>query len=69
MRADAAMYHRLGPIECTMIVKVDVVDECVLFEVAFESFENECVVVARGRVTGFLADRPLQRNQGIRPAV
>ena len=43
MRADAAMYHRLGPIECTMIVKVDAGDECVLFEVAFESYEVKSV--------------------------
>ncbi len=30
MRADMAMFRRLGSIECTMIVKVDMVDECML---------------------------------------
>src|SRR5262245_2413498 len=38
MSADAAKYRQLGPIECTMIVKVDAPDRTELYEVVFESY-------------------------------
>lgn len=38
MSADAAEYRKLGPIDCTMVVKADAADRSELYEVAFESF-------------------------------
>ncbi len=38
MREDASSFRRLGPVECTMIVKVHTAEEVALFEVAFASF-------------------------------
>ena len=38
MTADESSFRRLGPIDCTMVVKVDSADEAALFEVTFEAF-------------------------------
>jgi hypothetical protein len=39
MRADVESFHKLGPIDCTMVVKVEGPEATDLFEVTFESFE------------------------------
>ena len=39
MRAQEPTFRSLGPIDCTMVVKVDGADSSELFEICFESFE------------------------------
>ncbi len=39
MRADVERFHKLGPMDCTMVVKVECPEETDLLEVTFESFE------------------------------
>jgi len=43
MTADEPSFRRLGPIDCTMVVKVDTADEAALFEVTFEAFEVKSI--------------------------
>jgi len=43
MNADEASFRSLGPIDCTMVVKIDGADEVALFEVAFEAFEAKSI--------------------------
>ena len=43
MSADESSFRRLGPIDCTMVVKVDSADEAALFEVTFEAFEVKSI--------------------------
>ncbi len=43
MTADESSFRRLGPIDCTMVVKVDTADEAALFEVTFEAFEVKSI--------------------------
>ena len=43
MSADESSFRRLGPIDCTMVVKVDRADEPALFEVTFEAFEVKSI--------------------------
>ena len=38
MRADESSFRRLGPVDCSMVVKVDRDGETELFEVVFEAF-------------------------------
>ncbi len=54
MREDKASFRELGPIDCTMVVKVDGPDGCDLFEIAFESFSVRSI-------------RPLERFDDAEP--
>ena len=54
MSADESLFRRLGPIDCTMVVKVDTADEAALFEVTFETFEVKSI-------------RPLERIEDAAP--
>ena len=43
MSADESSFRRLGPIDCSMVVKVGTTDEAALFEVTFEAFEVKSI--------------------------
>ncbi len=43
MSADESSFRRLGPIDCTMVVKVDGPDGTALFEVTFRAFEVKSI--------------------------
>ncbi len=54
MSADESSFRRLGPIDCTMVVKVDTADQAALIEVTFEAFEVKSI-------------RPLERIEDAAP--
>jgi hypothetical protein len=43
MSMDEASFRSLGPIDCTMVVKIGGPDEAALFEVTFEAFEVKSI--------------------------